>query len=88
MTPSQRIAAAIGLFNSQRYPEALAQVAGLLEGDGANVDALNLAAACMRALGRADEAEHYWRLALAREPRHAASWNNLGILLQQAGRAA
>lgn len=88
MTPSQRIAAAIDFFNKQRYPQALALLAGLLEGDGANVDALNLAAACMRALGQASEAERYWRLALAHEPRHAASWNNLGILLQQAGRGA
>ena len=88
MTPRQRIAAAIDLFNEQRYSQAMAQVAGLLEGEAASVDALNLAAACARALGRADEAERYWRLALARDPRHAASWNNLGILLQHEGRAA
>ena len=88
MTPHQRIAAAIAAFNEQRFEQARAQVADLLEGEGAHVDALNLAAACARALGQPGEAERCWRLALARMPQHAASWNNLGILLQEQGRAA
>ena len=86
MTSSHRIATAIDLFKAKRFEEALAQVAGLLEGDTANVDALNLAAACARAMGRLQDAERLWRDALARFPAHAASWNNLGILLQQQGR--
>lgn len=48
MTPSQRIVAAIDLFNNKHYGQALAQVTELIEGDAANVNALNLAAACGR----------------------------------------
>ncbi|MVW61494.1 tetratricopeptide repeat protein [Massilia sp. NEAU-DD11] len=88
MNPRQRIALAIALFNERRFDQALAGIGDLLQGDEANVDALNLAAACARALGRPDDAEAFWRKALARDPAHAASWNNLGILLQQRGRGA
>ncbi|WP_313177197.1 tetratricopeptide repeat protein [Massilia sp.] len=88
MTPSQRIAAAIAAFNNQRFEQARGLVADLLEGEEANVDALNLAAACARALGQAGEAERCARRAIACAPDHAASWNNLGIMLQDQGRAA
>jgi len=85
MTPSRSIAAAIELFNARRFEQALALVSDRLEGNQADVDALNLAAACQQALGRADAAERLWRMALERDPAHVASWNNLGILLQQQG---
>lgn len=88
MKPSQRIALAIALFNDRCFDQALAGIGDMLIGDDANVDALNLAAACARALGRPDDAEAFWRQALTRDPGHAASWNNLGILLQQYGRYA
>lgn len=88
MNPSQRIANAIALFNAGQFDHALASVGDMLHGDEANVDALNLAAACARTLGRSGDAEAFWRRALQRDPGHAASWNNLGILLQQQGRLA
>lgn len=83
MDTSRRIAAAIALFHAREFARALAAVADLVEGGAADVDALNLAAACARALGDPVRAETYARLALARDPDDAASWNNLGILLQQ-----
>jgi tetratricopeptide (TPR) repeat protein len=88
MKSSQRIATAIALFNARHFGQALASIGDMLHGDDANVDALNLAAACARALGRPDDAEAFWRQALGREPGHAASWNNLAILLQQQRRYA
>jgi tetratricopeptide (TPR) repeat protein len=78
----------VALFNEGRYEQALARVAGALPDGAVDVDALNIAAACARALGRPGQAEAYWKLALQRNPGHAPTWNNLGILLQQAGRAA
>lgn len=84
----RRIDAAIALYREGRFEAALASVDDLLEGAAANVDALNLAAACALALGRPDQAEQRWRQALQHQPDHAASWNNLGIVLQGAGREA
>ncbi len=89
MDASRRIAAAVALFQQGEPARALDAVADLLDGAASAAharDALNLAAACARALGRPAEAERYGRLALQRDPAHAASWNNLGILLQQQGR--
>lgn len=88
MDTSSRIAAAVTLFQQGEPASALAAVADLLDGAAPDVDALNLAAACARALGQPDQAERYGRLALRRDPSHAPSWNNLGILLQQQGRVA
>lgn len=87
MNPGQVIGAAIALFNERRFEQALETIGFLLQQADPSVDALNLAAACSLALQQPAEAERYWRLALAREPGHAASWNNLGILYQQHGRA-
>ena len=82
----RRIDAAIALYRQGEFALALASVDDLLGGEAANIDALNLAAACALALGRPGEAEQRWREVLRRQPGHAASWNNLGILLQGAGR--
>lgn len=79
----RRIDAAIGLYRQGAFQDALAAVAGLLEGASANVDALNLAAACALALGQQDQAEGRWRQALALQPEHAACRDNLRILLQE-----
>ena len=86
-------AAAIALYNEGRYDEALARIGAALPDeatavDPACIDLLNIAAACARALGNPEQALAYWQRALRRDPAHAATWNNLGILLQETGRAA
>lgn len=82
-SPGRRIDAAIALYRQGAHGPALAAVDGLLDGPAANVDALNLAAACALALGQPVEAERRWRQALALEPGHAACRDNLRILLQE-----
>lgn len=78
----------IALFNQGRFEQALARIADAPTDAVLGVDLLNVAAACACALARPAQAEHYWRLALQRDPAHAPTWNNVGILLQQGGRAA
>lgn len=79
----RRIDAAIALVRQGAFQVALASVDDLLDGAAANVDALNLAAACALALGQPLEAERRWRQALALQPGHAACLDNLRILLQE-----
>jgi tetratricopeptide (TPR) repeat protein len=78
----------IALFNEGRFEQALARVADAPPDAVLGVEVLNIAAACACALARPAQAEQYWRLALRRDPAHAPTWNNLGILLQQGGRGA
>lgn len=82
-SPGRRIDAGIALYHQGAFGSALAAVDGLLEGGAANVDALNLAAACALALGQPEQAERRWRQALVLEPGHAACRDNLRILLQE-----
>ena len=85
MSNTSCIAAAIELFHAGAPARALEAIGHLLEGADAQVDALHLAAACARALDDPRRAERYARHAVVIAPDNAASWNNLGILLQQQG---
>ncbi len=82
-SPGHLIDAAIALYRQGAFGPALTAVGDLLEGGAANVDALNLAAACALALGQPQQAERRWRQALALQPGHAACRDNLRILLQE-----
>lgn len=83
LSAGRRIDDGISLYRQGAFGAALAAVDGLLEGGAANVDALNLAAACALALGQPEQAERRWRQALALQPGHAACRDNLRILLQE-----
>jgi tetratricopeptide (TPR) repeat protein len=86
MSAPDRLAAAATLFHAGQYARALAALGD--PAHAAGIDALNLAAACARALGDPTRAAQWLRQAVGRDAGHAPSWNNLGILLQQQGDAS
>lgn len=81
--------AAFAHYSGGRFAEALAALTALFGGAATaeqRADALNLAAACSLSLGRAGDAESFWRRALEATPHNAQVHNNLAALFKQLGR--
>lgn len=73
---------AVQCYGRQDYQAALALTGPLLERDSENIEAINLAGACARQLGHYDEAQAYFRRAIAIQPDYANAHSNLGNLFR------
>ena len=79
---------AISLYSAGQFADALAAIQPLIEqptplAQAVLADALHIAASCALALGRATDAEAYWRQCIAVKADFAVAYNSLGLLLKQ-----
>jgi tetratricopeptide (TPR) repeat protein len=79
---------AVGLINEHRYPEAIASLERAEAAFGAHPDILTYLGFANRKLHRYDLAEHYYRAALAAEPKHKQATEYYGELLVERGNIA
>ena len=79
--PRDPLDAALSLYGSGRFAEALALLGDLLAARPEHVPALNLAAVCSLHSGKPGEAESFWIRALRANPNYAEGRNNLGFML-------
>ncbi|WP_321792950.1 tetratricopeptide repeat protein [Caballeronia sp. J97] len=88
MTPSEIDCyhLAVACYSKGDNAGALARLAPLLSRVPADVEALNLAAACAYGSNRKDLAEDYWRRAIDEHPREAGPYSNLGNLFTELDR--
>ncbi len=88
---ADRYQAAVALYSSGRFLDALAILSPFIASGKANdvaaVEALNLAAACSLNLDRKTDAETYWREAIRLKPDYDHAHYNLGVLLHGLGRS-
>ncbi|WP_321791011.1 tetratricopeptide repeat protein [Caballeronia sp. J97] len=73
-------------YAAGRYADALAALSVMLGHRPAHREALNLAAICCFQLNRQDDAEAYWRRAIADDPDYAGGYGNLANLFMTQGR--
>ena len=76
---------AVGLINEHRYPEAIASLERAKAAFGAHPDILTYLGFANRKLHRYDLAEHYYRQALAAEPKHKQATEYYGELMVERG---
>ena len=79
---------AVGLINEHRYPEAIASLERAETAFGAHPDILTYLGFANRKLHRYDLAEHYYRAALAAEPKHKQATEYYGELMVERGNIA
>ncbi|MEM5382271.1 tetratricopeptide repeat protein [Paraburkholderia phymatum] len=81
-----RYSAAVSLYGTDRFDEALALIEPLLHVQPVDAQVLNLAAACHLSIGRLHDAQTYWRRAIDTRPDYCDAHNNLGVVLKELGR--
>lgn len=74
---------ALSHYSQGRYADASSALAPLLRTDGADADAFNLAAVCAYRMQLHEEAEAFWRRAIAARPLDADLRANLGNFLRE-----
>ena len=79
---------AVGLINEHRYGDAIVSLQRAKAAFGAHPDILTYLGFANRKLGRYDLAEHYYREALAAEPKHKQATEYYGELMVERGNIA
>lgn len=82
-TLSPRVAEAARLYGQSRFQEVLQLTGEALGHQPDDAMLWNLSAAAAYALGYLDDAEQFWRTAVAKQPEFAEAHHNLGVLLFQ-----
>lgn len=85
---SSSVAEATRLYGLGQFQAVLQLTGEALVRDAADAMLWNLSAAAAHALGYLQDAEQFWRTAIAKQPDFAEPYYNLGVLLYQQGRLA
>ena len=85
---SSSVAEAARLYGQGQFQAVLQLTGEALVRDAEDAMLWNLSAAAAHALGYLQDAEQFWRTAIAKQPDFAEPYYNLGVLLYQQGRLA